>query len=370
MEDSAHTPPLDARELLQRRAAELPGLISFAGGLPDPALFPKRHLSRAFLAAISERPSSALQYGWPEGLPELRERIAAELAERSIAVEPERIIVTSGAQQAIQIAASVVGTRPRIAVERESYPGALEIFRSARGKLVELEDDAHLYYVMPSVSNPRGQSMSATARGSLLARARACNGYIVEDDAYAGTRFDGGGEPPLLASAPERVFHVGTFSKTLCPGLRIGWLIPPRKLARSTLKHKQATDLQASSLSQALLADYLRTGDFPALQRRARARYRRKLRRLLAAVERELPQLRASPPIGGFSLWLESSLAIDDSLLLERAIEQGVSFDPGQQFRARPEKTLAFRLCFSAVPEDQIETGVARLARALKRLTR
>lgn len=370
MEQSANPPALDARELLQRRAAEVPGLISFAGGLPDPALFPKRDLSQAFIAAISEPSASALQYGWPEGLLELRQRIAAELAERRVVIEPERIIVTSGAQQAIQIAVSVMGARPRIAVERETYPGALEIFRSARCKLVELAHDAELYYVMPSVSNPRGQSMPATARDALLARAKACNGYIVEDDAYAGTRFDGGGEPPLLARAPERVFHVGTFSKTLCPGLRIGWLIPPRKLARATLKHKQATDLQASSLSQALLADYLREGNFRALQRRARARYRRKLRRLLAAVERELPQFQATAPIGGFSLWLESSLAIDDSVLLERAIEQGVSFDLGQQFRARPEKTLAVRLCFSAVPEDQIDSGVRRLARSLKRLTR
>ncbi len=370
MERGSHTPVVDARELLQRHAAEVPGLISFAGGLPDPALFPKRQLSRSFIAAVNAKSGDALQYGWPEGSLELRQQISKLLAGRGASVEPERIIVTSGAQQAIQIAVATLGARPRIAIERESYPGALEIFRSARGKLVELEQDADLFYVMPSVSNPRGQSLDPGARRALLAHAKACRGYVLEDDAYAGTRFDGQGEPPLIVSAPERVFHVGTFSKTLCPGLRIGWLVPPRRFARAALKQKQAADLQASSLSQALLADYLQTGHFEGLQRRARAYYRRKLRRLLRAVARELPQLRPGAPIGGFSLWLDSDLALDDERLLKAAIEQGVSFDLGQQFRLSTGKYLALRLCFSAVPERDIEPGIARLGRALKRMTR
>jgi 2-aminoadipate transaminase len=368
MEGNVAPPSIDARERLQRQAAEKPGLISFAGGLPDPALFPKNQLSRAFVAALSSQPAAALQYGWPEGSLELRQQIASQLEQRGIEAEPERIIVTSGAQQAIQIAVSVVGNRPRVGVEPESYPGALEIFRNARGKLVGLEDKADLYYVMPSVSNPRGQSMAIGARRDLLERARRGRAYVIEDDAYAGTHFSGKAEPALAASAPGRVFHVGTFSKTLCPGLRIGWLVPPRKLARAALKHKQATDLQASGLSQALLADYLKTRHFEALQRRARAHYRRKLQRLLDAVKRQLPELKATVPIGGFSLWLESELTLDDARLLEAAIEQGVSFDPGQPFQLRPQSTLAFRLCFSAVPAADIELGVARLARALKRL--
>lgn len=343
-------------------------MISFAGGLPDPALFPKRQLSQAFLDVLAERPASALQYGWPEGSLELREHIAAELAARGAEIEPGRIIVTSGAQQAIQIAVSVMGARPRIAVEPESYPGALEIFRGARGKLVGIEDEADLYYVMPSVSNPRGQSMPESERRALLERAKRSRGYVIEDDAYEGTRFSGESPPPLLASHPERVFHVGTFSKTLCPGLRIGWLVPPRKLAKTTLKHKQATDLQANGLSQALLAQYLRAGHFEQHRARARRHYRRKLQRLLAAVRREVPQLRTEAPIGGFSLWLEGDMPVDAARLLELSLEQRVSFDLGEQFRARPADTLAIRLCFSAVAADDIEPGVARFARALARL--
>ncbi|HEY5957107.1 MAG TPA: PLP-dependent aminotransferase family protein [Polyangiaceae bacterium] len=359
---------LDEREHLVRRAANTPGLISFAGGLPDPALFPKRQLSRAFVSALQSNAASALQYGWPEGAFELRKEIATDLAARGAAVAPERIIVTSGAQQAIQLAVSVAGSRPRIGVESESYAGALEIFRDARARPVPIEDEAKLYYVMPAVSNPRGQSMTMDERRALLARARRCKGYIIEDDAYEGIRFSGAVETPLLATHPERVFHVGTYSKTLCPGLRIGWLVPPRRLAKQALRHKQTTDLQTNGMSQALLIEYLRSGHLVGLKRRARAHYRRKLQCLLSAVRRRLPEFTCTAPVGGFSLWLESHLPLKDTRLLELGILQGVSFDLGQQFRTVPDPNLAIRLCYSAVPEADIEAGVARIARALRRL--
>jgi 2-aminoadipate transaminase len=370
MESSTDTAGLTERDLLTRRAAETPGLISLAGGLPDPVLFPKRELSRAFVSALQSNAGAALQYGWPEGAPELRKEIAKELATRGAEVAPERIIVTSGAQQAIQLAVSLVGSRPRIGVEPETYTGALEIFRSARARLVSLDESAELYYVMPAVSNPRGQTMPTVRRRELLDRARASGGYVIEDDAYQAIHFSDPRASPMLASHPERVFHVGTYSKTLCPGLRIGWLVPPRKLARQALRQKQAFDLQANGMSQALLVEYLQSGHLEGLQRRARARYRRKLRRLLDAVKRELPQFTCTPPVGGFSLWLESDLALDDQRLLELAVGEGVSFDLGQPFRARPSAKLAIRLCYSAVPEADIPSGVARVARALRRARR
>jgi 2-aminoadipate transaminase len=364
MASSSKTTFVDANDLLARRAAQKRGLISFAGGLPDPALFPKRQLSQAFLSAVGADAVTALQYGWPEGSRELREQIASELAARGASVEAERIIITSGAQQAIQIATTLAGPRPRIAVEPETYPGALEIFRSARAKLVGMAEAAQLYYVMPSVSNPRGQRLSDEERLALFERARHNQGYIVEDDAYAGTRFSTGVDSPLLATHPDRVFHVGTYSKTLCPGLRIGWLVAPKRLAKRALGQKQASDLQANGLSQALLVQYLQSGHFAGLQRRARAHYRRKLRRLLAAVQRHLPQLRYTAPIGGFSLWLDCEQHLSDTRLLEAAIARGVSFDLGHRFRAAPAKTLAIRLCFSAVADADIEPGVARIAQA------
>jgi 2-aminoadipate transaminase len=360
-------PIIDERDRLLRRAAETPGVISFAGGLPDPALFPKRQLGEAFVAALQTDAAGALQYGWPEGAPELREWIAGHLSERGAAVEAEQVIVTSGAQQAIQIAMAVVGAQSRVGVEPESYPGALDIFRQAKARLVPLEEAADLYYVMPGVSNPRGRSMPATERRALLEGASRSRGFIVEDDAYQGTNFSGLLQRPLLADDPGRVFHVGTFSKTLCPGLRLGWLVPPRALAKRALKRKQASDLQANSLTQALLLEYLKSGHFERLQRRARRHYRRKLERLLAAVERELPELECGAPIGGFSLWVEGKRRLDDTKLLKAAIEEGVCFDLGAQFRHVPSRKLGLRLCFSAVPEADIGPGIRRLARALQR---
>lgn len=369
MSSSAATVCLNARDLLARRAAETPGVISFAGGLPDPALFPKRQLTRAFISALQSDAAAALQYGWPEGSLELRQWIAGELRGRGAKVTAERIIITSGAQQAIQIAVAAVGDRGRIAVETESYPGALDIFRAAQAQLVPLTDSAGLYYVMPSVSNPRGSTMPDAERRALLTRASLSNGLIIEDDAYEGTSFSGARPSPLLAVAPERVFHVGTFSKTLCPGLRIGWLVPPSKFAKRALRRKQASDLQANGLAQALVLEYLRTGHFPKLQKRARAHYRRKLERLLEAVRRELPQFGFNEPIGGFSLWLESEQHAEDTELLEAAVQQGASFDLGRQFRVGRPRNLCIRLCFSAVPMADIEEGVSRVSRALRSLT-
>jgi 2-aminoadipate transaminase len=366
MASSAATVCLNARDLLARRAAQTPGVISFAGGLPDPALFPKRQLTQAFISALQSNGATALQYGWPEGSLELRQWIARELCGRGATVTAERIIITSGAQQAIQIAVASVSNRARIAVEAASYPGALEIFRAAQAQLVPLTEPAGLYYVMPSVSNPRGSRMPDAERSLLLARASLSKGYVIEDDAYEGTCFSGARQVPLLADAPERVFHVGTFSKTLCPGLRIGWLVPPPKLAKRALRHKQASDLQANGLAQALVLEYLQSGHFPKLQKRARAHYRRKLDRLLDAVRRELPQFRFEVPIGGFSLWLESERDGEDTELLEAAVQEGASFDLGRQFCHARARKLCIRLCFSAVPAADIEAGVSRIARALR----
>jgi 2-aminoadipate transaminase len=370
LEHPLPVPCLGRHDQLARLAAEKPGLISFAGGLPDPSLFPKRALSEAFFVALEAHGRSVLQYGWPEGSLELREEVARQLAARGARVEPERVMITSGAQQAILVAMWAAPQRRRIGVESESYPGALDAFRAAKAELVALEEPADLYYVMPSISNPRGQPMATRARHSLLARAKACGGYVLEDDAYDGTAFSGRTSRPLWADDPERVFHIGTFSKTLCPGLRLGWLIPPRRLARRALRRKQTQDLQTNSLSQAILVEYLRQGEFDSLKARARRHYARKAKLLRASVARHLPQFRHDAPAGGFSLWLESELECDDEHLLAAAIEHGVSFDPGRLFRTTGRRGLAIRLCFSAVEAAAIDEGVARLRRALRRVMR
>lgn len=357
---------LGRHDLLARAAAEKPGLISFAGGLPDPLLFPKRHLSEAFLVALEQHGRTALQYGWPEGSLELRGEVAQQLRARGADINAEQVIMTSGAQQAILVALSSAPKRQRVGIDDETYPGALDAFRGAHAELVGLNAPADLYYVMPSISNPRGRPMPEAERAALLERARRQRAYVLEDDAYDGTRFGGGLSRPLLADAPERVFHIGTFSKTLCPGLRLGWLVPPRRLARRALRRKQNQDLQTNGLTQALLVEYLRQGRFAALQARARKHYRRKAQALAECVAQRLPQFRCQTPAGGFSLWLESDDCCDEARLLEAAIEHGASFDPGSLFRVVSKPGLALRLSFSSVPQADMDEGVARIARALE----
>jgi 2-aminoadipate transaminase len=359
---------LDPIDELARRAADEVGLISFAGGLPDPKLFPRRQLSDAFLEAIHAPGAAALQYGWPEGSLELRTWIAQRLRDRGARVEPSEVIVTSGAQQAIALALATAPRRDTVAVDEESYPAALELFRTAGATLMPASAPAALYYSLPSISNPRGLRMSDGERAALLSRARSARGYVIEDDAYEGTAFSGKSSRPLLADARERVFHVGTFSKTLCPGLRVGWLVPPSRLVQRALRRKQTHDLQANSLAQELLVAYLKTDDFERLQARSRARYARKQRLVAAAARKHLPELSIESPVGGFSLWLESKRHASGEALLEAAIAEGTSFDPGESFRRAPSPRLALRLCYSAVPEADIEPGIERLSRAFRRL--
>lgn len=351
--------PFDA---LKRRAADTPGLISFAGGLPAPGEFPRAKLAASFVRALQNPSCPALQYGWPEGDEDLRAWIAGQLRRRGAQVARDDVIVTSGAQQAVSLAAQLLrGPRARMGVDRESYPGALDLFRELGATVVDDGSHVDAHYLMPAVSNPRGRKLSRSDRARVLSTLRP----IIEDDAYADLSFDGTAPRPLLAEAPDRVFHVGTFSKTLCPGLRIGWLVPPRSLRAEILQLKQADDLQAASLPQAVLEDYLRTEDFDQRLVRLREFYGRRADRMERALRKHLPGWRFDPPAGGFAIWVEPDAEPNEAFLLAAAIEHGVAFDPGSLFRAHGAVSpFALRLCFSSVACDEdLDEGVRRLAR-------
>jgi 2-aminoadipate transaminase len=364
----------DEIDELQRAAAADPKTIGLAGGLPSPEQFPRRPLADAFVSAVDRPGAPGLQYGWPEGLPALRARIAARLRRRRLRISEDDVIITSGAQQAIALALSLI-CRPgdRIGTDGESYPAALELFRSRRVEPVATDMGARAWprrlralYVMPAVDNPRGRVAPAAVRRRLVGSRLP----IIEDDAYADLCFDGPPGPSLAAAARERVFQVGSFSKTLCPGLRIGWLVPPPRLKARALRLKQDSDLQANSLAQEVMNELLGRPDFDFDDRLETLRrfYRLRATRLMAAVRRHLPRWRVAVPRGGFALWVEPDTQVDEVKLLRASVEEKVSFDPGSLFRPNGAASpLALRLCFSMTPSARFDEGVRRLARAFRR---
>jgi 2-aminoadipate transaminase len=353
-------------ERLQRRSAQDRGVIALGGGLPSPEQFPRRLLTRAFLRAVVDPQAPALQYGWPEGLDPLRAWVVERLRARGVELDVDDVIVTSGAQQAIAIAAQLGARRgQRVAVDGATYPAALDLFRT-RGLRPTAVERAPLAYVMPSVGNPHGLGLDAEERRARLQASR----FLIEDDAYADLRWDGVAGRPLVADARDRVFHVGTLSKTLCPGLRLGWLVAPPRLRARALRQKRDRDLHTPMLSQVIVADFLASDDFESRLGRLRTFYRRRAERLADRLRRWLPSFHFQFPHGGFSLFCQTDDTVDDIAFLEAALKEGVAFDPGQLFR--PERTLrplSLRVCFSLVPEPQIDEGVRRLARAWARFT-
>lgn len=347
---------------LQRIAAAQPSVIGLGGGLPAESLFPRGKLARAFVNAMREPQASALQYAWPEGRERLREWIAERLRRRGAQVTANDVIVTSGAQQALAIAAQLLLKRGAlVGVDRETYPAALDLFRTRGGQPVARRNDVSCFYAMPAIGNPHSRAMPEDERRALLATGVP----VIEDDAYAELRFDGRLPAPMLATAREQVWHVGTFSKTLCPGLRVGWLVPPRHQREAALEIKHATDLQSSSLGQTVLELFLQDDDFDLRLAKSRRFYAAQSARLLRAVRRHLPTWKYREPEGGFALFLRADEAGDDAAFLEVATAHGVSFDPARIFRADgASEPLALRLCFSAATAAQLEEAAKRLARA------
>lgn len=341
---------------IQKQAAERDDVIGLAGGLPAEELLPRDELARA-LAEVTSSHEEALQYGWPEGVEQLRRWIANRLAARGARVDPERVIVTAGAQQALAIAGTAAKHRS-IAVGDATYPAAIEAFVRAGARVAEREGE--LRYVIAGVSNPHGVARDEPSGA----------GPMIVDEAYAELRFDGTLPPLLLAAAPDRVWHIGTISKTLAPGLRVGWLVPPDAEHAAALDLKHAADLQTASLSQAALGRLLATIDYDAYVAKARAAYAERASALVEGLRRHAPGLAFAEPEGGFSIWIETDEQGDELALLHTALASGVMIDPGNQFRPVPSQRIAFRLSFSHASPDELDEGARRIAKMWQRFTR
>jgi DNA-binding transcriptional MocR family regulator len=356
-----------AIDQLQRACAADPGIIGLAGGLPSPELFPREELAQSASRALLREGELALQYAWPEGRESLRVWIAARLARRGLSVTAADIIVTNGAQEALSIAASMqLRAGDPVCVDSLTYPGALDVFRACGARFVRHGTRARCAYVMPALSNPEGLVADDATRRRWIEWAIANDALILEDDAYGELCFDAEAPSSLSSRARERVFQIGTFSKTLAPGLRIGWLVAPPHLHADALERKRIRDLQGNSLTQALLDDFLARDDFDARLARSRDFYAERADALVAAVKWHLPEARFRRPRGGFSLWVTLPERGDDRELLACAAREGVSFDPGSMFRTSDDANgpIGLRLCFSIEKVARFDEGCRRLARA------
>lgn len=374
-------------ERLFKVAAERPGVISFAGGLPADDLFPTDAVRTTLRHVMSEHGCEALQYQWSEGYEPLRAQICDLMRTlRGVDIGPEQILVTHGAQQALDLIARLfLRTGDPLTIESPTYSAAIQVFRLQRPRFCPVERTGDgldiaaldacfarthplLFYVAPAGHNPTGNALSDVACAELLDVCRRRDVMVVEDDAYGSIQF-GPPRPPLrsLPGAAGRVLYVGSFSKIFSPGLRIGWIVAPPAIITQLQRLKGAADLQTSSLSQIALSTYLAEQDLPRHLDRCRAHYRARRDAMLSALESSAPPgIRWTTPVSGFSLWVTLPEQLRAESLLAPAIDRGVAFEPGAAFFPIADPPNYLRLSFSNHTPEVIAEGIPRLTSLLK----
>ncbi len=384
----------EIRELL--KVLEQPGVISFAGGIPDPALFPVAEARAACAAVLCDQASagSGLQYSVSEGYRPLRQWIVRHMGTLGVPCAEDNVVITSGSQQALDFLGRLLLSPGDTAlVTAPTYLGALQAFSAYEPRYDELRPEdgnrtaasyadgaaaaggrVKLAYVVPSFANPTGETLSLSARGRLLDLAGELDIPVIEDAAYAALSFEGEAPRPLLALEMARrgsidrarVVYCGTFSKVLSPGLRVGWIVAPRPMIRRLVLIKQASDLNSATINQMVMHRLAETS-FDARAQLARAHYRRRRDAMLAALERHMPAGTTwTRPGGGLFVWLRLPGEVDSARLLDPAVrDAGVAFVPGAAFFHDGRGRNTLRLSYSLAGEAEIADGIARLARLI-----
>lgn len=377
--------PSAVREIL--KVAERPDVLSFAGGLPAPELFPTDAIAEAHATVLARDGRAALQYSTTEGFGPLREWVVARLSRRGIHVSVSQVLITNGSQQGIDLAARVLlNAGDEVVVEDPSYLAALQSFTGCEARFLTVPSDdsgmdvaaleqalatrrPRLIYVVPEFHNPKGTTLSSERRLHLVRLAQRYGIPILEDNPYGELRFRGEAPAPLAAlDDTGLVVHLGTFSKTLAPGLRLGWLVGSPEFVRAATIVKQSTDLHTASLAQRAAAQLLTTFDYDAHLLGLRATYGERCQAMLDALERHMPaSTRFTRPDGGLFVWAELPRGLDSELLLKDALSEKVAFVPGKAFFAGAARDEMLRLNYSNRPPDLIEEGIARLGRVVRR---
>jgi 2-aminoadipate transaminase len=364
----------------------VPGLISFAGGFPDPETFPREQVATLFREFADGNESTAFQYAQTRGLTGALDALAGRLATlQGRRPADDELLITSGAIEALElIGKSFLDPGDLVVVEAPTYLGALQAFRGFEATLaaVPLDDEGlvvdelerrlaeglrpKLLYTIPDHQNPAGVSLSLERRTLLASLAERYGFLIVEDVAYRELGFADDALPSLWSLAPDAVVQTGTTSKTLFPGLRLGWAVGPADLVARLVAAKQTTDQCAAALAQRLLEESIRRGWLNEQVARSCALYARKCERMLAALERSMPNdVRWTQPRGGFFSWLTLPAETDSVELARRAVERGVGIVPGTLFFIDGSGADRVRLSFSMVDVAQIDEGIAQLGSLL-----
>ena len=378
--------PSVIREIL--KVTEKPGIISFAGGLPSPLTFPIDAMREAAERVLRDDGKAALQYAASEGYAPLREWVAQDLLKQGMKVSPDQVLITTGSQQGLDLVAKIlIDAGSRILVETPTYLGALQAFTpmepiavgvnsdehgvdaaDLRAKVGTGADKARFVYLLPNFQNPTGRTMTEERRAAVAQVAVECGLPIIEDNPYGDLWFDAPPAPSLSSRHPEGSVYLGSFSKILAPGLRLGYLVAPKALYPKLLQAKQAADLHTPSFNQRVVAEVLKDGFIDRHVPTIRALYKQQCEAMLAALDREMAGLGLSwnRPVGGMFLWVQLPQGLKAIPLLDKAVEKGVAFVPGSAFYAEGADENTLRLSFVTATVDQINTGMAALAAAIR----
>jgi len=379
------------REILKLTAQ--PDVISFAGGLPAPELFPTERVEEATSTALAERGQEALQYSTTEGMPELRELIAQRMSDGDLQIGPDNIVLVSGSQQALDLVCRVfLDEDDAMVIENPSYLGMLMAARpygvrfvpirtDQDGVVVDdleplLEENPKMVYVVPDFQNPQGTTLSLERRRQLVEATSGRPLVIVEDNPYGELRYSGEAHPPLLhlearhrgsTAVDGNVVYISTFSKTLAPGMRLGWIVAHEEIIDKIVQAKQSADLHTSTFAQFVTYETARDSFLDEHVARLREVYRQRRDIMLEAMgEYFPPEVRWQKPDGGLFLMVYMPEHIDSHELLKKALERKVAFVPGTDFHLDGSGRNTFRLNFSNARPEMITEGIRRLGELLQ----
>lgn len=380
--------PSAVREIL--KVTERPDIISFAGGLPAPELFPVQEMAAAHSDVFSNAGPAALQYSTTEGWRPLRQWIASHMTRLGVPAEPDRILITAGSQQGIDLVCRLfIDPGDVVVVEDPSYVAALQLFGLYGARFAAIPGDENgiqvdyleevlatqrpkLIYLVNDFQNPRGTTLSLDRRRRLIDIVNHYRVPVLEDDPYGELRYRGDRVPPLAALDREGlVFYISTFSKTLSPGIRVGWVLAPEASVSHLTIAKQATDLHTSTISQHAVAKLLETFDYQQHLQQTCEVYSERCETMLSALEEFMPKGTSwTRPEGGLFTWVKLPEAVNGDELLIDALEHKVAFVPGVHFFAADPKHNFIRLNFSNRAPEMIREGISRICQLLRQRLR